>query len=469
MSAQKQQQQQGSTSKRELEADFLFNQHIVRTVGYTAAGFGFGLATSLLFKHKAGMTVFFSGAGAGYGASNFFNDLNHFRQYKSLGQSQGQYQRQSQGFEQLERKGAQLGQGLENAKNQAKGAAEQVQNKLSQGAQNLKEQGRDVAGQAKNAGEQAYNKASEGLQNAKEQAKNVAGQAKGAAEHAQNKASEGLQNVKEQAKNVAGQAKGAAENLQNKASEGLQNAKEQVKNVAGQAKGAAEHAQNKASEGLQNAKEQAKNVAGQAKGAAEHVQNKASEGANKAKESAKDAKEQAQRRIDETMPNIKEQGKDTAGGTSRNAGGDPYNRASKEESQRNQQLAERVAHQQQAKNTQAHGSGTTAQGDHNKDATENVKGQTFQSFDSNSHKEGKAGMIHEIQTNYQENRNRFREQAASGDRKNLSSQGQDPYFKSETEGIGRVNEEKSETQMGAHGYKKGATETLKTNKQTAEM
>ena len=186
MSAQKQQQQQkGSSPKRELEADFLFNKHIVRTFSYAAAGFGFGLATSLLFKNKAGMTVFFSGVGAGYGATNLFDDLNHFRKYKSLGQNQ----LQGQGLEQLERRGAQLGQGLENAKNQAKGTADQAQNKLREGAQNLKEQGNDVARQAKNAGEQAYSKASQGVQNAKEQAKSTA-------EHLQNKANESLQNAK---------------------------------------------------------------------------------------------------------------------------------------------------------------------------------------------------------------------------------------------------------------------------------
>jgi len=114
--------------KREEKADFLFNQHIVRTVAYTGAGFGFGLLASLLFKHKAGMTLFFAGAGAGYGGANFINDLKIFRNNRNwLNQAQSQKQGNEELTKQLANKVSQTAKGVEETgKNLAREASQKA-------------------------------------------------------------------------------------------------------------------------------------------------------------------------------------------------------------------------------------------------------------------------------------------------------------------------------------------------------
>jgi len=140
--------------RREEKADFLFNQHIVRTVAYTAAGFGVGMLASLLFKHKAGMTLFFAGTGAGYGGANFINDLSVFRRNRNwLGPNQTQTQGQSQDQRRFERRDDTLGQGAQKIKENVKEGAEDVSrfmsNKVNQAARGVDEVGRDLADKAK--------------------------------------------------------------------------------------------------------------------------------------------------------------------------------------------------------------------------------------------------------------------------------------------------------------------------------
>jgi len=136
--------------KREEKADFLFNQHIVRTIAYTGAGFGIGMLASLLFKHKAGMTLFFAGTGAGYGGANFINDLRVFRRNKNwLAQSQGQTQDQRRFDRKEDIRGGNPSQLKENVQQGAEDVSRFMANKVNQTAKGVDEFGRNLSDKAK--------------------------------------------------------------------------------------------------------------------------------------------------------------------------------------------------------------------------------------------------------------------------------------------------------------------------------
>jgi len=173
------------TSRRELEADFLFNQHLFRTLAYTGAGFGFGLLTSLLFKHKAGMTVFFAGTGAGYGASGFVNDLSHFIRFKNMSQSQGQ--------DKIANKARDLKDGARDMARDLKEGAKDKTRDLRQGAKDLKEGAKDKVRDLKEGARDMTSNLREGAKDlkegAKDKAKDLKENAKDAAANLQQKAS----------------------------------------------------------------------------------------------------------------------------------------------------------------------------------------------------------------------------------------------------------------------------------------
>ncbi len=136
MSAQLKEKEQPLNLRREEKADYLFNQHIVRTVAYTGAGFGFGLLASLLFKHKAGMTLFFAGTGAGYGGANFVNDLKVFRRNKN-------WTTPSQNApNKLERKVDEVKEG---AKEGAEDLSKRAANKVNEVARGVEQTGKKVS------------------------------------------------------------------------------------------------------------------------------------------------------------------------------------------------------------------------------------------------------------------------------------------------------------------------------------
>jgi len=137
---------------RDLQADFHFNQHIFRTLAYTAAGFGVGMLSSLFFKHKAGMTLFFAGTGAGYGGANFFNELHSFRNKRNDTQINRREGGQSQIRDQLERTADQLKGDLQQAKNKVERGVEDVSGKV---AGQVSQTARGAEEWARNASEKA--------------------------------------------------------------------------------------------------------------------------------------------------------------------------------------------------------------------------------------------------------------------------------------------------------------------------
>jgi len=133
---------------RDLQADFHFNQHIFRTIAYTAAGFGFGMVSSLLFKHKAGMTIFFAGAGAGYGSAGFVNELHTFKNKRNP----TEINRRQGGPSQLERTADSLKGDLQQAKNKVERGVENAGGKI---ADQVSQTARGAEEWARNASEKA--------------------------------------------------------------------------------------------------------------------------------------------------------------------------------------------------------------------------------------------------------------------------------------------------------------------------
>jgi len=66
-------------SREELESDFLFDQHIFRTISYSLTGFVAGIGASIFFKYKRPIIFFSGGIGAGQGVFEFQRDLEHYR------------------------------------------------------------------------------------------------------------------------------------------------------------------------------------------------------------------------------------------------------------------------------------------------------------------------------------------------------------------------------------------------------
>lgn len=65
--------------KEQLEADLLFDQHVFKTISYSATGLVIGCVASIFFKYKRPAIFFSGGLGAGLSLFDFQKDLERYR------------------------------------------------------------------------------------------------------------------------------------------------------------------------------------------------------------------------------------------------------------------------------------------------------------------------------------------------------------------------------------------------------
>ena len=446
---------------RDLQADFHFNQHIFRTIAYTAAGFGLGMASSLLFKHKAGMTIFFAGAGAGYGASGFANELQTFKNKRNP----TEITRRQGGPSQFERTADNL-----------KGDLQQAKNKVERGVEN-------VGGKMADQVSQTARGAEEWARNASEKAQ----------QHFQGKDyRRGGDDDKDDDKSKKRDQTDQRREQRDQRREGdaqKKDLKDQKKESESQKKQQPEPKKDlkKEAESLK------KDLKDQKKESDSHKKDQ--------KDQKKDADSQKKDQKKDTDSQKKDQkdqkkGERPEGNQSRDAnatlkGGLSQTAKREEGSKEHHMIGNLRADQYTAKmpDQNAFGGydspkqqwegmnikredkskGGQDKTDADKNKTYNKDGQHFQDFKSNPNKLGAAGEISEIKKDYQRNRNQAQDEEMDARRRASKHAQQDLHGESRRQGnIHQVNVE-SETKQGFQNYQTGVAPASKTNKVEAKL
>jgi len=457
---------------RDLQADFHFNQHLFRTVAYTAAGFGLGMVSSLLFKHKAGMTIFFAGAGAGYGGADFVNDLHKFRNQR--------------GPTQIKREGgasSQINEKLNRTADNLKGDLQQAKNKVERGVE-------DVSGQVAGKINQTARGAEEWARNASEKA----------TQHFQSKdyrrsgdddkdkddkksGKKDESSLKKGFNDVKDQVKQSAESLKKDFKKDDSSLKKDAKDLKDQVKQSAESLKKDFKKDDSSLKKDAKDLKDQVKQSAESLKNNFKKDDTQKKDQSKDqSKNQPREEGEKTSFNTTTKGGQTVmakreegSKEHRSVGGnlrvDQYTAKVPDVSAFQEGYSTPKPEQEGPvkvkREDKSQGGQDKSKADVNK--TYNQGGQHFQDFRSNPNQLGKAGELHEIKQDYQRNRNKAGDPEADAKRRASHQLAQDMHGESVHQGNNiRVNMQ-SETKQGFQNYKTGVDTALPKNQVNADL
>jgi hypothetical protein len=445
MSTQLKEKQQAKSKDqvptRELQADFHFNQHIFRTVAYTAAGFGFGLASSLLFKHKAGMTIFFAGAGAGYGSADFVNELHRFRNQRSPTQIN---KREGGASSQIREK-------LDRTTDNLKGDLQQAKNKVERGVEDVSSK---VAGQinqtAKGAEEWARNASEKATQHFQSKEHRRGGDddkdkddsKSGKKDQQQTQKKQDDSSLKKDIKDQVKQFTKGSSDTQKK-DDAHKKEDTQKKDQKEQKK---DDTQKKDSKDLSTKGKTSNEIGGE-----KTSFNTTLKGGMTAQEGLKEAGSKEHKligniRADQYTSKIPDENAFQGYSTPKPEQEGPVKVKREDKSQ---------------------GGQGKSSADVNK--TVNKGGQHFQDFKSNPHELGKGGELHDIKQDYQRNRNKAGDPEADAKRRATHQLSQDLHGESVHQGNNiRVNIE-SETKQGFQNYKTGAAPSLAKNQVNATL
>jgi len=520
MSSQLKEKQQTKSKEqiptRDLQADFHFNQHLFRTVAYTAAGFGLGMASSLLFKHKAGMTIFFAGAGAGYGSADFVNDLKRFRNQRGPTQIKREGGASSQISEKLDRTADNLKGDLQKAKNKVERGVEdvssQVAGKINQTAKGAEEWARNASEKAtqhfqskdyRRGGDDDKdkddNKSGKKETSRKDESSlkkgfnDVKDQVKQSAESLKKDFKKDDSSLKKDAKDLKDQVKQSAESLKKDVKKDDSSLKKDAKDLKDQVKQSAESLKNNFKKDDTQKKDQkkddsslkkdAKDLKDQVKQSAESLKNnfkkddthKKDESKDKSKDQSKDGEKTSfntTMRGGQTVTAKKEEGSKehrAVGGT--NLRVDQYTAKVPDVSAFQEGYSTPKPEQEGPvkvkREDKSHGGQGKSKADIN--STINKGGQHFQDFRSNPHELGKGGELHDIKQDYQRNRNKAGDPEADAKRRASHQLAQDMHGESVHQGNNiRVNMQ-SETKQGFQNYKTGVAPGLQKNQVNATL
>jgi len=435
MSTQLKEKQQTKSKEqipaRDLQADFHFNQHIFRTIAYTAAGFGLGMVSSLLFKHKAGMTIFFAGAGAGYGSAGFVNELQNFRNKRNP----TEITRRQGGPSQFERTTDSLKGDLQQAKNKVERGVENVEGKI---ADQVSQTARGAEEWARNASEKAqqhfqgkdYRRGGDDDKDDDKSKKRDQTDQRREQRDQRRDTDTQKKDLKDQKKEVESQKKDQPEQKKDQ--------KEQKKEAGSQKKDQPEQKKDQKDQKKEGGSERS------GKEANATLKGGLSERA-KREEGSKEHRLIGDIRADQYTAKIPDQ-----------------NAFAGYDSPKQQWEGMNIKREDQSKG----GQDKTA-ADVNR--TYNKEGQHFQDFRSNPNEVGQAGEISDIKKDYQRNRNQAQNEEMDNRRRASKHAEQDLHGQTRKQGnIHRVNVE-SETKQGFQNYQTGVAPGLKRNQVNADL